>query len=88
MGQLRGSLGAKIVTANFGEFRTGEVRRTPLLPTVTLSVIALRSVGWNTVRVPNVDHFRAILGSQKGVSRLLNGAFGLSAAVGLRRFLA
>ena len=52
-------------------------------PTVTLTIIALRSVGWSTVRVPNIGHFRAILGSQKGLSRLLNGSLGPSVTVGL-----
>ena len=57
--------------------------RTPSSPTVTLTIIALRSVGWSTVRVPNIGHFRAILGSQKGLSRLLNGSLGPSVTVGL-----
>ena len=30
----------------------------------------------------NIDHFRAILGSQKGISGLLNWSLGLSATVG------
>ena len=37
-------------------------------PTVTLRVIGLRSVGWSTVRGPNIGHFGAFLGP-KGVSR-------------------
>ncbi len=51
-------------------------------PTVTLSIIALRSVGQRTLRVPNIGHFRAIFGSQKGLSGLLNGSLALSVTVG------
>jgi hypothetical protein len=52
-------------------------------PTVTLNVIALPSVGRSTVTVPIFVHFRAIFGSQKGISGLLNGSLGLSVTVGL-----
>jgi hypothetical protein len=52
-------------------------------PTVTLSILALRSVGQSTVAVPDTGHFRAILGSQKGLSELLNGSLPLSVTVGL-----
>jgi transposase len=48
-----------------------------LSPTVTLTITALRSVGWSTVRVPNIGHFQAILGSKKGISGLVNGSLGL-----------
>ena len=54
-------------------------------PTVTLNVIGLCSVGWSTVGVPNIGYFGAFLGSQKGLSGLLNGSLGLSVAVGLQR---
>jgi hypothetical protein len=56
-------------------------------PTVPLSTIGLRSVRWSTVTVPNIGHFRAILGSQKGVSGLLNGSRGLNGTVGLTKYL-
>jgi hypothetical protein len=51
---------------------------------VTLNVIALRRVDWRTVRVPNIGHFRAIFGSQEGVSGLFNRSLGLSVTVGLK----
>jgi hypothetical protein len=53
-------------------------------PTVTLSVIEVRSVRCSTVRVPNIGHSGASLGSQEGISGLLNGPLGLSVTVGLR----
>ncbi len=49
--------------------------------------MAPRSIGWSTVRVPNIGHFQAILGSKKRVSRLLNGPLGLSVTVALSRSL-
>lgn len=52
-------------------------------PTVPLSILTLHSVSRSTARVPNIGHFRAILGSQKGVLGLLNGSLGLSVTVGL-----
>ena len=48
-----------------------------------LSAIGLRSVGWNTVRAPNIGHFRVILGAKKGLSGLLMGSPGLNGTVGL-----
>jgi hypothetical protein len=53
----------------------------------TLSTIRLRSVGWSTVRMPNIGRFRAILGSQQGLSGLLNGSLGLNGTVGRRGVL-
>ena len=53
-------------------------------PTVPLSAIGLRSVGWNTVRAPNIGHFRVVLGAHKGLSGLLMGSPGLNGTVGLR----
>ena len=50
---------------------------------MTLNAIALRSAGWITIRVANIDHFRAIPGSKKGMLRLLDGSLGLSVTVGL-----
>src|SRR3712207_9014120 len=61
----------------------GGVCKTVSNPTVTLSIIALRSVGQRTLRVPNIGHFRAIFGSQEGLSGLLNGSLALSVTVGL-----
>ena len=52
-------------------------------PTVPLTAIGLRSVGWNTVRVPNIGHFRVVLGAHKGLSGLLKGSPGLNGTVGL-----
>ena len=53
-----------------------------ILPTVTLSIIALRSVDWSTVIAFNIGHFGASFGSKRGVSRLLNGSLSLSVTVG------
>src|SRR3712207_8194830 len=40
-------------------------------PTVTLNVIALRSAGWRSVRVPNMGHLGAYLGrSEEHTSEL------------------
>ena len=62
--------------------RTALLPRTLRLPTVPLGIIGLRSVGWSTDTVPNIGHFRAIRGCQKGVSGLLNGSRGLNGTVG------
>jgi hypothetical protein len=55
-------------------------------PTVTLSIIELRSVGWSTVRALNNGYFGVFLGSLKGVSGLRNGSLALSVTVGLVHF--
>jgi hypothetical protein len=52
---------------------------------VTLNAIALRSTGWSSVRVPNMGQLGAFLSSQMGISRLLNGPFGLSVTVGVEK---
>ncbi len=54
-----------------------------LLMEVTLSVIGLRSVRCSTVGVPNIERSGVFLGSQRGLSELLNGSLGLSVTVGL-----
>ncbi len=54
-------------------------------PTVPLSVIGLRSVCWSTIRVPNIVHSGAFLGSKTGLLGLLNGSLGLSGTVGLEK---
>ena len=51
--------------------------RCRISPTVTLSIIALRSAGWGTVRVPNIGHLRAIFGSKEGVLELLTASLAL-----------
>jgi hypothetical protein len=58
------------------------LRRTAL-STVTLNIIALRSVERSTVTVPNSGHFRANLGSQESLSGLLDRALGLGLIVAL-----
>jgi hypothetical protein len=68
---------------NKGKMATLTIFQTVSLPTVPLSTIRLRSVGWSTVRMPNIGRFRAILGSQQGLSGLLNGSLGLNGTVGL-----
>src|SRR3712207_6118098 len=57
--------------------------RCRISPTATLNVIALRSAGRSSVRVPDMGHLGAYLGSQEGISGLLNGLLGLSVTVGL-----
>ena len=52
---------------------------------MTLSLIALRSVVWSTVTLADIGYFRATVGSQKGLSGLLDWALSLSVTVGLSR---
>jgi hypothetical protein len=53
-------------------------------PTVTLSIVVLRSVGWSTIRALNNGYFGVFPGSKKDVSGLRNGSRVLSVTVGLK----